>query len=395
MTACTNSNRLSAGSSDVNYKVVFLLTLAHFSGDFYSSFTTPLLPVFVDKLGLTLTQVGILTGSVRLLAFIVQPLTGYFADQYETRLFILAGLFFAIFFIPLSGIAPSFSILLICLCIGSIGSSMFHPSTTGMIPLYSGNRTGLCFSIYNTGGTFAFSVGPIFIAWYVARFGLENMPYTSIIGIVLFVACLKYIPVPVSENMRHLGFIGSMKETFGKVYKSIFLIWLVMVLRAVTGQTVITFMPIYLVDKGHDLVSVGFIVSLFILAGTLSGLLTGYLADRTGFRKIFFISHLLMTPTVLLYIYIPQGLVYFGAFAAGFTVLATLPLGVVMAQKLAPKGRSMVSSLMMGFAYGLGGAISPLIGKMADMYGLEKVLLYTAFIPLLTLGLILKFPKTD
>ncbi|RLC02721.1 MAG: MFS transporter [Deltaproteobacteria bacterium] len=377
----------------VQYNIIFILTLVHFTGDFYSSFFTPLLPAFVDKLGLTLAQVGLMTGLVRFLSFIVQPVVGYLADRYETRKFVFIGLFLSFFCIPFSGIATNFLSLLIILCLGSIGSSMFHPSTTGMVPLYSGNRTGFCLSIYNTGGTFAFALGPVFITWYVAGFGLEQMPYTLVLGAIAFFFCLKYLPVPVSENLSHLGFWGSLKETLGSVYKSIFLIWLVMVLRAVAGQTFMTFMPIYLTDKGHDLVSVGFIVSLFILAGTLSGLLAGYLADRMDFKKIFFVSHALMTPALLLYLYLPGPLVYLGSFAAGFAVLASLPLGVVMAQKLAPKSRSMVSSLMMGFAYGLGGAVSPLIGKLADIYGLETVLFYSAFIPVVTLLPILKFPK--
>lgn len=379
----------------VNYRVIFILTLIHFSGDFYSSFFSPLLPAFVDKLGLTLAQVGLITGMVRFLAFIVQPVTGYLADRYETRTFVLAGLFFAFFFIPFSGIAPGFWSLMILLCLGSIGSSMFHPSTTGMVPLYSGHRTGLCLSVYNTGGTFAFALGPVFITWYVAKFGLEQMPYTLVLGAVSFFFCVRYLPVPISENLSHLGFFGSIKQTLGKVYKSILLIWIVMVLRAVAGQTFMTFMPIYLASKGHDLIAVGSIFSIFIIAGTASGLLSGYLADKIEIKKIFFVFHALMTPALLLYLFLPGSFIYLGAFLAGFTALASLPLGVVMAQRLVPRSRSMVSSLMMGFAYGLGGALSPLIGKLADIYGLENILVYSAFIPVVTLVFILGFPKID
>jgi MFS transporter, FSR family, fosmidomycin resistance protein len=390
-----NATPAKSDSTSINYKIIFVLTLIHFTGDFYSSFFTPLLPAFVDKLDLTLAQVGFITGVVRFLSFIVQPVTGYFADRHETRSFVLLGIFLVFFCIPFSGIAPNYWILITILCLGSIGSSMFHPSITGMIPLYAGNRTGLCLSIFNTGGTLSFALGPVFITWYVAGFGLEKMPYTMIFGAIAFIFCMKLLPVPVTENLSNSGFIGSIKETLGKVYKPLFLIWLTMVLRAVTGQAFMTFMPIYLTDQGHTLVSVGFIVSLFILAGTLSGLLAGYMADRTDFKKIFFISHSFMTPALLLYLYLPGNFVYLGSFLAGFAVLASLPLGVVMAQRLAPKSRSMVSSLMMGFAYGLGGAISPFIGKLADIYGLENVLFYSAFIPIITLGLIIKFPKVE
>ena len=379
----------------VNYKIIFVLTLVHFSGDFYSSFFTPLLPAFMGKLSLTLAQVGLITGLVRFLAFIVQPVVGYMADRHETRGFVFTGLFLAFFCIPFSGLAPNFSLLLLALCLGSIGSSMYHPSTTGMIPLYSGNRTGFCLSIFNTGGTLSFALGPIFITWYVTKYGLEAMPYTLGLGLVAFIVCFKYLPRPVSENLSHLGFIGSLKDSLGKVYKPILLIWVVMVLRAVTGQTFMTFMPIFLDNNGHDLTSVGLIFALFIMGGTVSGLLAGYFADRIGCKKIFFFSFLSMPPTLILYLFLPGPWVYLSSFLAGFSVLASLPLGVVMAQKLAPKSRAMVSSLMMGFAYGLGGIFTPLMGKLADIYGLETILFYSAFIPLICLGFIIKFPEME
>ncbi len=377
----------------VNYRIVMVLTLVHFTGDFYSSFFTPLLPAFVDKLGLTLAQVGLITGLVRFLSFIIQPVVGYMADRYETRGFVFIGLFLAFFSIPFSGIAPNFWILLLVLVLGSFGSSMFHPSTTGMVNLYAGNRAGFSMSLYNTGGTLAFALGPVFITWYVVKFGLEAMPYTLSLGLVSFLFCLRYLPKPVTENLSSEGFFGSLKKTLGKVYKAIVLIWLVMVLRTVAGQAFMTFMPIYLTNLGHPLPSVGLIFAFFVMAGTLSGLLSGYMADRVGFKPIFFLSFLLMPPTLLLYLYLPGPWVYVGAFLAGFTVLAPLPLGVVMAQKLAPGSRAMVASLMMGFAYGLGGAISPVIGLLADNFGLETVLLYSAFIPLVCLVFIARFPS--
>jgi FSR family fosmidomycin resistance protein-like MFS transporter len=166
-----------------------------------------------------------------------------------------------------------------------------------------------------------------------------------------------------------------------------------MVLRAVTGQSFMTFIPIHLADNGYSLVSIGFVTSLFIVAGTASGLLAGYLSDRIGYKPIFYLTHALMTPALLLLLKLPGIWVYPGAFAAGLFVMASLPVGVVMAQELAPRGRSMVASLMMGFAYGLGGIVSPLVGKLADLFSIETVLFHVAFIPLVTLVLIFFFPE--
>ena len=84
---------------------------------------------------------------------------------------------------------------------------------------------------------------------------------------------------------------------------------------------------------------------------------------------------------------------YIMVFLAGFFILATLPLGVAMAQELAPRGRSMVSSLMMGLAFGTGGMLTPLTGKLADVFSIRPVLAVLAVIPLLTLAIIYRLPE--
>ena len=375
-----------------NVKIIFALTLVHFMGDFYSSFIAPLLPAFVDKLSLSMAQAGIAMGIMRFLAFIVQPSIGYVADRYPTRSFALGGLLLTVLFIPLTGLSPSFFVLTLLLAFGSVGSSIFHPSVTGMVPVYAGRNSGFSMSIFNTGGTLAFGIGPLFITWYVAQYGLSAMPATMLIGLGALIFLYRVIPMPEDQDLKTSGFINSLKDTLGEVWQAVLLIWCVMVLRAVVGQSFMTFMPVLLAQKGYHLVSVGVVTSLFVVAGSLSGLTAGYLADKIGFKPIFYWTHGLMTPALLLFLNLSGSWIYLGAFTAGLFVLATLPLGVVMAQELAPRGRSMVASLMMGFAYGLGGVISPVIGKLSDLFSIQTVLLYVAFIPLLTLVIIFFFP---
>jgi MFS transporter, FSR family, fosmidomycin resistance protein len=375
-----------------NLKILFALTLIHFTGDFYSSFTTPLFPAFMDTLNLSLAQVGLIAGINRFLSFIVQPVAGYLADRHQGRAIILGGMAMAVVFIPLSGITGGFWPLLLVISLGSVGSSLFHPSVAGMIPLYAGNRKGFSMSIFNTGGTLAFAVGPFFITAFVATWGLQAMPATIVIGLAILVYLFAVVPSPQTEGMASSGLVGTLKKQFGTVWKSIFLIWLVMVLRAVVGQSFMTFMPVLLVSRGYSLVSGGVMITLFTLAGTVSGLLSGYTADRAGARPVFLTTHLLMTPALLIMLSLPGAWIYAGVAVAGFFVLATMPLGVTLAQELAPGGRSMVSSLMMGLAYGLGGAVAPLVGKLADIYSVADVLWGVAFIPLITVPLILMFP---
>ena len=239
-------------------KVIFALTLVHFIGDFYISFVNPLLPVFVKQFSLTMTQVGLIAGISRLLA---------------TRFFILGGPFLAIVFIPLVGIAPCFLVLLLLISLGSIGSSMFHPTTAGMVSAHSGRRFGFSLSVFNMGGTLAFAIGPLFIAYFVGSWGLGASPFTMIFGLAVMVLLFRIIPLPGGERLENLGFIRSIQEALGPVWKSIMLIGAVMILRAFVTQSFLIFIPVLYSREGYSLISIATMVSLFTVAGTISGLL--------------------------------------------------------------------------------------------------------------------------
>ncbi len=232
---------MAGSASKIYWKILIALSLVHFSGDFYSAFINPLFPVFMDRMGLSLAQVGVLAGISRFLMFIVQPASGYWADRHPSRSFILIGLLMPILFIPLAGLTTGFYGLLFCIVIGSTGSSLFHPPVTGMVPLCAGRNLGLAMSIYNTAGTLAFGVGPIFITWYVARFGLRSMPVTMAIGLAVWIYFYWTIPKPQGDGMAQYGFLETLRQTLGSVWQPLLLIWIVMVVRALVGQSLMTF----------------------------------------------------------------------------------------------------------------------------------------------------------
>ena len=365
--------------------MLIALSLVHFSGDFYSAFISPLFPVFMDKMGLSLTQVGFLAGISRFLMFIVQPMAGYWADRHPSRSFILIGLLMPIVFIPLAGMTTGFFGLLLCVVIGSTGSSLFHPPVTGMVPLYAGRKQGLAMSLYNTSGTLAFGIGPIFITWYVARFGLSAMPLTMVLGLAIWIYFYWVIPQPKGDDMAQYSFLETLRQTLGSVWQPILLIWVVMVMRAVVGQSMMTFMPVIWVQKGHTIVSAGILFSIFTISGTVAGIACGHLSDRMGYKRLLWITHGCMAPCLLIFLLVSGKWIYPATILAGGFTMASLPLGVVMAQQIAPKGRSMVASLMMGLAFGTGGILAPIVGKLGDLFTIQSVLMILACTPVFSL----------
>lgn len=374
-------------------RAIFALTMLHFTADFYISFITPLYPVFIDKLSLSLAQIGFIAGTMRVMAFVVQPGVGYFADRYRSRVFIIGGPLLTIIFITLAGRAASFRELLFCVALGSIGSSLFHPSTAGMIASYAGRHFGFCISIFNMGGTLAFGLGPLFITRIVNSYGLDAMLWTALPGVVLMAILHTITPRPQGEGLRGQGFSAAIKAAFGREWKQVLLIWSVMALRTFVTQSFLTFAPIHFSQRGYSLVAIGMMISLFTAAGAASGLIAGHLSDRIGYKPIFYATFILATPALWLLLLLPGQWIYATSTAAGFLIFATLPLGLVMAQKLAPQGKSMVSSLMMGLAQGVGGMLTPVVGLASEAFTISTVLCAMATLPALSLLLVRLFPE--
>ena len=352
-----------------------------------------MLPVLADKFSLNLTQVGMITGIATFMAFLIQPIFGYLADRYRTRLILLIGSFVGAICIPLAGIAPYFGIVLLLIGMGSISSAIYHPTAAGMVSAYAGRRTGLCMSIFGLGGTTGFTVGPLVFAGYITLWGLHRLPYLTLLGLSVFALLFVLIPASDGASLTQRDFMGSLRESIGEVWKPVVTIWAIAFSRAFVEQTLLTFMPVLTASEGHSIVSVGSILSLFTVGGSVSAIVSGHLVDRIGYKPIYLCSFALSSPCILLFIHGSGWKLYPIAFLCGFLLLATLFPAVALAQKIAPKGRSLVSSIVIGLALGTAGVLMPFAGMMADTFGIRTVLSYLAFIPLAVLFLIRYLPE--
>ena len=205
-----------------------------FIGDFFQSFIRPMLPVLADKFSLSLTQVGMITGIATFMAFLIQPIFGYLADRYRTRLILLIGSLVGAICIPLAGIAPYFGIVLLLIGMGSISSAIYHPTAAGMVSAHAGRRTGLSMSVFGLGGTLAFALGPVVFAGYITLWGLHRLPYLTPVGLSVFVLLFVLIPASDGKSLTQRDFMGSLRESIGEVWKPVVTIWAIAFSRAVS-----------------------------------------------------------------------------------------------------------------------------------------------------------------
>src|SRR5215510_1545511 len=137
----------------------------------------------------------------------------------------------------------------------------------------------------------------------------------------------------------------------------------------------------------------GSVLAGFLFFGGVGGFFGGMLADRLGARRVSMVAMLIAAP-LLLAAFSTRGTTSNALLMAGGTVLnLPIPISVVMAQRLVPAGASTVSALMMGFAWGAGALMTPIVGAMSEKFGFARALAMVAVFPLLSAALLWLYPK--
>jgi len=368
---------------------IFSLSAGHFINDAYSNFLGPLLPLLMAKLKLTIAEAGWLVAILVFSSSFTQPIYGYFSDRYLKRLFAVFSPLVTAVFMSCIGLAPNYLTLAALLVCAGIGIASFHPQSAAMTALASRHRKGLGLSIFVTSGTLGFSLGPLIITYAVAFLGMERSYLVMIPGLLAF--GLLFFLVPRMEHSTKTEGDIKLRHSLRIVWQPLLLLYVLAVIRTAVQMCFVNFLPLYFSQKGFTPVSAGKMTALFLFSGAIGGFSGGTLADKFGERNVISLSMLLSAPFLVIFL-LTQGVASYAALAlGGIILLSTLPVNVVMAQSLMPYSTSTVSALMMGLAWGMGGMVVPVVGKIADIAGLSKALLMVVLLPLagfiLSLGL--------
>ena len=361
------------------------LSGAHFVNDTYANFLGPLLPLLLSKLSLTIAQAGWLGAVLTVSSCFMQPLYGYLSDRYLVRFFAVFSPLITTVFMSCIGIAPSFTVLALLLAAAGIGVASFHPQGAALIAAASRDRRGLGMSIFIGAGTLGFALAPIIVPYSVELFSLERSYFIMIPGILAFAVLYFLIPHDPPQAARQSR--SSLTKLLLPVWRPMLNLYLLVVIRSAVQISFVHFLPLYFFQQGNDLIASGRLASLFTLFGAMGGFTGGLLSDRIGGRRVI-ISSMLLAPPFLIAFFLTEGAVSRACLASGAALLlSTLPVNVVMAQKLVPQQTSMASALMMGFAWGMAGLAIPVVGALADRIGLGSALLLV--VCLLSLGFLI------
>ncbi len=375
---------------------IALLSTAHFVLDSYSSFLFQLLPLLAMKLRLTPAQAGLLPPVLTIASSLMQPVYGVISDRYLKRSMVVFGPLVAAIFLSSLGMANSLPMLVALVILGGVGVGMFHPQGAALVSRAAsadgvGKHQGMVMSVFSSTGTVGYALGPVLVALVVSRFGLENSWVTMIWGVAIWVVLLRYCP-PLERKARAAD-APTLADALRAVWAPLTLLYFAVVLRSAVAVSVHTYLPFRLKSFGMTEVEYSGVLAGFIFFGGLGGFFGGTLADRLGARRVSLAAMLLAAP-LLVGAFSTQGTLSYLFLMAGGTVLnLPIPISVVMAQRLVPGGASTVSALMMGFAWGAGALMTPMVGVMSERYGFTRALMLAALLPLISAALLWFYPK--
>jgi len=360
---------------------------AHFMVDGYGNIYAPLLPLLIPKLHLSLAAAGTLTMCYQMAASVAQVGFGHIADRWRPRLLVMIGPVIAVTVLSFVGIAPNVPVLAAVLVIGGLGGAAFHPPAAALAHRLGGQHRGFAMSVHITGGTLGFSMGPLLFAPAAQHLGLEWTPLLAIPGLLVIAFFLTRVP-PIPLHHEGAGGFRALRP----YARPLGLLYAVVVLRTLTSLAFATFVPVMLTRRGLSVSHAGAVVAAYLFASGAGGFFGGPAADRFGPRRVIVWSLILATPFLLAAPFL-SGWAFIAVLAAGgFFLQSTLPVNVIFGQALAPISAATVSSLMMGFAWGMGGFSVPLVGAIADRYGIERTLFGLAFIPLVAAAVSMRLP---
>jgi FSR family fosmidomycin resistance protein-like MFS transporter len=385
------------------YTMLFAISSIHLLNDAMQTVVVALFPIFEDTLKLSYGQIGWIAFTLNMTSSIMQPVVGIFSDKRPTPWMLPAGMLCSMAGMAGLAIAPNYALLLLSVVFVGIGSAVFHPEGSRVVHLAAGNRRGFSQSIFQVGGNFGQSLGPIMTAAIFVPLGQRGAAWGMLLAAVAIAICFKVVPWYTARLAEHGGRVPKKKaasaDTTGAgtgskvIVIALSILLLVVFARSWYAAAIGNFYQFYARDEyGLTIQAAQIPLFLFMIFGVLGTFTGGLMADRIGRKKMMLISILGAAPFALLLPHLTLFWVYPVMAIMGFILQSGFSVSVVYAQELMPGRVGMASGMITGLAFGMGALGSVVLGNVADAQGMAFVMTLASFLPVIGL-LAIMLPK--
>jgi MFS transporter, FSR family, fosmidomycin resistance protein len=385
--------RAAAGPA---YVVLAGISFSHFLNDTMQSLIASVYPILKDNYALDFAQIGLITLAFQFTASLLQPVVGHFTDKKAQPFSLAIGMASTFFGLLLLSIARQYIVILIAAALVGLGSAVFHPESARIARLASGGRYGFAQSVFQLGGSFGTSMGPVLAALIVVPFGQPSIAWFSTIAFLAIVilwrigrwykpqiTTRKVVPVdphPDAPNPR-------------RVRVALAVLVALLFSKQLYVSSLSSYYIFYLIDRfGVSTQAAQLYLFIFLAANAIGAFLGGPLGDRFGRKIVIWFSILGALPFTLALPYASLSASAVLTVFIGLILSSTTSSIIVLAQELVPHRFGMISGVFFGVAFGIGGLGAAVLGKLADHTSIAFVYQVCAFLP--AIGLLAVFlPK--
>lgn len=384
------SNPSAALAEKTIFPILFAISFSHLLNDTMQSLIPSIYPLVKDSFRLSFAQIGLITLTFQLSASLLQPFVGLYTDRKPQPYSLAIGMGFTLSGLVLLAFAPSFAVLLISVSLVGIGSSVFHPEASRLAHVASGGRRGMAQSVFQLGGNAGSAIGPLLAALIIVPYGQNSVIWFSLMALLAIILLIKVgdwykrhsIAVKKVKVLTEL--VERTPFTRRKVIFSLSILMVLIFSKFFYLASMTSYFTFYMIDKFHVSVQSAqiylFVFLLAVAAGTLIG---GPIGDRFGRKYVIWVSILGVAPFTLI---MPHANLFWTAILIVFigVILASAFSAIlVYAQELVPGKVGLIAGLFFGFAFGMGGIGSALLGVLADRTSIGEVYQICSFLPLI------------
>jgi len=376
--------------SAATFRILVALSVIHCLNDALQALLSASYPILKNDLLLSFGQIGLIALVYQMAASVFQPLVGYYFDKKPFVWSLPVGMLFTMTGLILLAFSTNILMVFISVFLVGTGSSVVHPEAAKLTSMASGGRRGMAQSLFQVGGNFGGSLGPLMIALFVSPYGRQNIAFfavLSLLAIIVVNPVCKWYRNALSVLSKKNGEANSDRHSSLSAGKTVFTIVILLILifsKYVYMTSLYSFYTFYLIEKFNVTIqSSQVLLFVFSSATAIGTIIGGPLGDKIGRKYVIWISIVGASPFALLMPHVDLYWTVVLSFCAGFFLSSAFPSIIVYAQELLPGKLGLISGLFYGFAFGIAGIASAILGKVADWYGIETIYHLCAYMPLL------------
>jgi len=372
------------------FKILGAISLSHFLNDMLQSLILAIYPILKSTFSLSFAQIGLITLTYQITASMFQPLVGLYTDHHPKPYSLSIGMGCTLLGIIIFASAQTYLVLLVGAAMIGSGSSIFHPESARVARMASGGRYGLAQSIFQVGGNGGSAAGPLLAAWLIIPRGRSSLAWFSLAALLAMLVLWQvgtWRRRRQSQSNQRTKSKAAQTPAAPRSVGGVIAILLILIFsKFFYLASLNSYYTFYLMSKFHlSAQSAQIYLFLFLFAVAAGTLLGGPVGDKIGRKRVIWASILGAAPFTLTLPHVNLAWTAVLTFIIGLIIASAFSAILVYAQELMPGKVGTVSGMFFGFAFGMAGIGAAVLGKIADVHGIEYLYHLCAFLPLLGL----------